>query len=296
MKASDPFRQPRFWWVKAIVGIVIGLAGVSVSTVRADLTGRYSGNDGGTYFLRQIDDRIYWYGEARTGSRPAWANVFSGRLREGRISGRWADLPNGRMAGYGRLVLAVEQQGTVLRALEKTGGLNGSRWVRQPAAAPPPLRPATPSANQDCVGIDPGAVHLHHANGHWKLIDGSRWLFDFGTDRSAAQRALQVIVHYRMNRSCFVGRPNSSFGYLLAKGGAPTGPMAGEDCVAFDPATLRVSRTNDRWKIVADRRWLFDLGASEADAQKALTIIRRYGFNRSCFVGRPNAPFAYLRR
>jgi hypothetical protein len=81
-----------------------------------------------------------------------------------------------------------------------------------------------------------------------------------------------VIRHYRLDRACFVGRPNPSFAYMLAKGGSPTGAMAGEDCVAFDPETLKVGNIQGRWKIVSGRRWLFDFGGNETDARRPLPL------------------------
>ena len=283
--------------IKVVLFAIVMLAAAPVSGVRADLTGRWSCNDGGTYYLRQTGSTLYWYGEAGAGRQPAWANVFSGRIRDDRVTGRWIDVPKGRSSGSGNLVLAIEGEGAVLRSVEKSGGFGGSRWVRQPTATTAaPLPPAKPSGNEDCVGFDSSSVQLRQVNGRWKLVDGDHWLFDFGSDRAAAQKALQVIVHYRMNRSCFVGRPDPSFTYLLAQGGVPTGPMAGEDCLAFDPAKIRVSKIKDRWKIVEGRRWLFDFGSNAAEARQTLAVIRRYGFNQSCFVGRPQADFTYLRR
>jgi len=298
MIGSDPIKTVLTRRIKALLYAVLILAAVPVSAARTDLTGRWSCNDGGTYYLRQTGSTVHWYGEAGTGRQPAWARVFSGRIADGRINGRWTDVPKGRSAGSGSLVLVIEKQGTVLRALEKTGGFGGSRWVRQPAeaAAPRRFQQSQTSEGEDCVNFDPAAIRLRQVNGRWKLVEGSRWLFDFGTDRAAAQMALQVIERYRMNRSCFVGRPDPSFTYLLAKGGIPAGPMAGEDCLAFDPLRIRVSKIQKRWKIVEGRHWLFDFGKNEGEARHALAIIKRYGFTRSCFVGRPKAEFTYLRR
>ena len=298
MIGSDPMKTVFPRRVKALLYAVFIFAALPVSAARADLTGRWSGNDGGTYYLRQTGSTLHWYGEAGTGRQPVWAHVFSGRIADGRINGRWTDVPKGRSSGSGSLVLAIEKQGTVLRALKKTGGFEGSRWVRQPAAAPPPrrLQQARPLGGEDCVNFDPAAIRLRQVNGGWKLLAGSHWLFDFGADRAAAQKALQVIERYRMNRSCFVGRPDPSFTYLLAKGGIPAGPMPGEDCLEFDPLSIRVSKIQNRWKIVEGRHWLFDFGKNEGQARRVLAIIKRYGFTHSCFVGRPKAEFTYLRR
>ncbi|MCK4418670.1 hypothetical protein KAV79_02580, partial [Candidatus Aerophobetes bacterium] len=132
--------------------------------------------------------------------------------------------------------------------------------------------------------------------GRWKIVDGSHLMFDFGNKRNEAERALQVIKHYRMNQSCFVGRPDPSFQYLLVSGRAPIGSFEGEDCVSFNPNTAEVRYINGRWKIVDGSHWVFDFGNKESEARQALAIIKKYGFRFSCFVGRPDPSFKYLRR
>jgi len=84
--------------------------------------------------------------------------------------------------------------------------------------------------------------------------------------------------------------------YLLVSGNAPVGSMRGEDCVAFNPNTTTVQSTNGRWKIVDGSHLLFDFGVRKSEAMMALEIIKRYEFTHSCFVGRPNPTFIYLRK
>ncbi|NTV98325.1 MAG: hypothetical protein HGA70_04095, partial [Chlorobiaceae bacterium] len=50
------------------------------------------------------------------------------------------------------------------------------------------------------------------------------------------------------------------------------------------------------WKIVDGSHWVFDFGGKEAEARAAFAIIKKYGFTRSCYVGRPNPSFQYLRK
>ena len=69
-----------------------------------------------------------------------------------------------------------------------------------------------------------------------------------------------------------------------------------EDCVSFDPRKAEVKQINGRWKIVDGSHWLFDFGDKRDEAETALWIIKKYGFTHSCFVGRPDASFFYLRR
>ena len=99
-----------------------------------------------------------------------------------------------------------------------------------------------------------------------------------------------------MTQSCFVGRPHPSFQYMLASGRAPYGSYGGEDCISFNPKTAEVKNISGRWKIVDGSHWMFDFARNESEAREALAIIKKYGFNRSCFVGRPNPSFQYMRR
>jgi hypothetical protein len=176
-----------------------------------------------------------------------------------------------------------------------------------PPGFPPGLPPGLPTeqpteeptevpTKEDCVSFNPQTARVAQIRGSWKIIDGRHWLFDFGQKRPEAEQALRIIKHYGMNQSCFVGRPRPSFQYLLVSGNAPEGGMPGEDCVAFDPQWVSVVQIKGSWKIVDGRHWLFDFGANKDEAMMALEIIKRYGFTHSCFVGRPNASFTYLRK
>ena len=152
-----------------------------------------------------------------------------------------------------------------------------------------------PPIKEDCVSFNPRTAEVKQINGSWKIVDGSHWLFDFGNKSDEAKQALAIIKHYRMNQSCFVGRPDPSFQYMLVSGRAPQGSYPGEDCVSFNPRTAEVKQINGRWKIVDGSHWIFDFGNKRDEAELALLIIKKYGFTKSCFVGRPDASFTYLK-
>lgn len=283
------------------------------SALAADLTGTWQADDGGTYYLREMNGTLHWYGEERA-RNPRWANVFQGRIGRDRIKGTWMDVPKGRTKGHGELVLLIRDHGRVLVASRKTGGFGGSRWTRMGhrarAAAPqavPQIAPQTaqrqamrpqpqPGFSEDCVSFDPSQIVVQWVNGHWKIVEGDHWLFDFGNKRDEASSTFRIIRHYNLNQSCFVGRPNPSFTYMLSDGRAPAGSVRGEDCVTFDPNQIQVRQFNGRWKIVEGNQWLFDFAGNRAEAQQSAAIIRKYDFSRSCFVGRPNPSFSYMRR
>jgi hypothetical protein len=160
----------------------------------------------------------------------------------------------------------------------------------------PTEEPTEVPTKEDCVSFNPQTARVVPMRGSWKIVDGRHLLFDFGQKQTEAQQALRIIQHYGMNQSCFVGRPQPSLQYLLVSGNTPEGSMPGEDCVAFNPQTTTVQRINGRWKIVDGSHWLFDFGDNRSEAMAALKIIKRHGFTQSCFVGRPNASFTYLRK
>ncbi len=149
---------------------------------------------------------------------------------------------------------------------------------------------------EDCISFNPATAQVKFVSNDWKIVDGSHWMFSFGTKKTEAEQALRVIKHYGMNQSCFVGRPGPSFQYLLRSGTAPAGALAGEDCVSFNPNTAEVKKINNDWKIVDGNHWMFSFGNKEDEARQALAIIKKYGFTRSCFVGRPDPSFTYMRK
>jgi hypothetical protein len=92
------------------------------------LTGRWLCDDGGSYFVRQIGNEIWWHGLSRDGGA-TWSNVFHGRLDGRHVNGRWADVPQGRIQGSGELTLQVFGNNQ-FKATRKTGGFGGSEWTR----------------------------------------------------------------------------------------------------------------------------------------------------------------------
>jgi len=68
-----------------------------------------------------------------------------------------------------------------------------------------------------------------------------------------------------------------------------------EDCIAFNPATTEVKNISGSWKIVDGSHWILDFGGNKAEADQALSIIKHYGLDSQCFVGRPDPSLTYWR-
>lgn len=295
-------------------------SGVSIAD---DLTGRWRGSDGGIYYLSQVGDRIYWYGQDSR-RRPVWSNVFTGRLRGRNIRGHWSDVPKGHTQGHGRLELQIRRRGGVLRVTYQTGGFSASRLrrIRGPRSdqyyqdnsdydfnpqydrfdAEPDggggydgLRDATTSKNE-CFRFNPRRLTLRKINGHWLLVSGNYFLEDFGRHRRRASQALSIVRHYRMNEFCSVGGPGSDFRFLLSSGRSPQGRFTNEYCADFRRNRLRMRRFGRNWKVGDDSFWLFEF-SNRSDANHALQLLRKHRFRYACYVGDPpERHFRYLRR
>jgi hypothetical protein len=148
---------------------------------------------------------------------------------------------------------------------------------------------------EDCIRFDPQLFevtldnmgYLIHHQGHRLL------LFD---RESEAHQTLDILRHYGVNLSCYVGRPNASMTYFLSDGQAPAGARDGEDCIAFDRERLAVIRTDAGWQLYKDDQPWMDFGSSRNQAELALAIIDQHEFDFQCFVGRPDSSFSYWRR
>ncbi|MBP8239448.1 MAG: hypothetical protein KAX50_05785, partial [Saprospiraceae bacterium] len=69
----------------------------------SDLTGLWKDDNGSSYQIRQVGDKVWWYMEGA----PTVNNVFSGNISGNTISGEWVDLPGGRLRNIGTLQLRI---------------------------------------------------------------------------------------------------------------------------------------------------------------------------------------------
>ena len=94
----------------------------------ADLSGTWRCDDGGTYYIRQVGNSIYMFGE-RAAENPQWSNVYRGKVAGDMVTGNWMDVPKGRTSNTGSLTLKIASDNT-LSVVQKTGGFGGSKWTR----------------------------------------------------------------------------------------------------------------------------------------------------------------------
>jgi hypothetical protein len=100
----------------------------------ATLSGTWAGPDAGTYYVRQIKDRIWWLGLSVDQGR-AFANVFSGYVQPGGVVGSWADVPIWARASQnsGEITLqgafCTRQPGSANSTCDQNAALNKANWM-----------------------------------------------------------------------------------------------------------------------------------------------------------------------
>jgi hypothetical protein len=98
------------------------------TALQPDLTGVWSCDDGGTYYIRQSGDSVWWFGEPST-DPVFWSNVANGTIKGRTVSLVWSDVPKGCNLNKGTLILDIISKDSLL-ATEETGGFGGSTWTR----------------------------------------------------------------------------------------------------------------------------------------------------------------------
>ena len=127
----------------------IGCATADPADVGA-LTGAWSGDDGGVYYIRQVGDCVWWFGTAvadidpgKTG-QSGFSNVAAGRVDGTEMGLEWADLPLGNILGGGGLTVTIDEGGDTLRVTEQRGdwGADLKSLTRIKANATPSASPS----------------------------------------------------------------------------------------------------------------------------------------------------------
>jgi len=106
--------------VRRLVTLLTGalLLGVCASAAAAkELNGYYEADNGGAYFVRQIGNDVYWFGEDPNG---AWANVLIGTISGNKITARFWDVPKGRTQSLGDLILQIQNDDSLIKLSSST--------------------------------------------------------------------------------------------------------------------------------------------------------------------------------
>ncbi|MEJ7766636.1 MAG: M12 family metallopeptidase [Chitinophagaceae bacterium] len=147
---------------------------------------------------------------------------------------------------------------------------------------------------EDCITFNPANVIAKQSGSIWLVVDGSHSMFS-APNKPEADMIVKIIKYYGVNKSCFVGRPNPSFQYLLKNNSSPFGGMVGEDAIGFNPASLTLTAEGSQYVMKSGTSRMF-MFPNKTEGEMAISMINKYGFNKTCYVGRPDASLQYIRK
>ena len=110
-------------------------------------------------------------------------------------------------------------------------------WLNDSGGAPTGSMP-----DEDCIPFDRDHIQVVQVGDHWKIVEGTHWLMDFGPGQGNAVAALHFIRMYRFDSMCFLGRPGPSMTYFKTNGRRP------QIVVQIDPRRLDVTLDEPSWR------------------------------------------------
>ncbi len=252
-------RSPAQQAVSATTSIKVTQSGDQITME----VGGFAGVSAATIFKGKVGNNrfsaVWWYQGSDHETKVVWGTVSGNRLQGRLIYPRVADR-SGLVPGWVEVTFSAEK-----------------------AAA----------LTEDCLAFNPNRVQVQRRGSRWILMDGASSMKAFDV-QNEAMRAREIIRFYDLNQHCFVGRPDPSLEYWLVKASAPSGALSNEDCIGFNAANLRLSQEGGRW-LMADGNNRLYMFPNRQEAEQALAVIRKYGFSRTCYVGRPDPSMTYFR-
>lgn len=199
---------------------------------------------------------------------------------------------------------------TVQNPSANTPGSKGNP-IAQPLQLPLPQP-------ENRISINVNDLTLKRVAGAWQLWVGHRMLRDFGDRENDARDAHRVFRDLRPTEWVTIGGPQPVIEYGLVNGRPPVaaGPPGAEQpqglsasvvgdrplvsgtgakaIIPIDLRTVRVEAVRGVWCLRDDNAIHANFGPNKTDAEQALAVVQRYGFNRVGIVGSPAPVMTYL--
>ena len=196
-----------------------------------------------------------------------------------------------------RLVLAVGLTLVASRGRAQTapGGVSAAQGVppRPHGLEAYPSRELTPPTGAESrrprpealTSFDPATLELSWNEGHWSVNAAGRPLKDFGRRAEDARQAWHLMRELRLNQRGTIGAPQPVLEYWLTDGRPPQVLPRGVRMLSIDLAGLHVEQAQGNWVVREPGRPLFSFGSHKEEAELALAVLRKYGFNQVGVIG-----------
>lgn len=154
--------------------------------------------------------------------------------------------------------------------------------------------PAADTAGEQLTKFRPDETVVRLRDNRWQLWSGPTMLKDFGAKRDDAYEARRLVADMNLTERGYVGAPQPVMEYWLSEGKAPAPTNGSRNVVQFDLGQLRTEQFEGGWVVRDDRLILFNFGPAKADAERALGLVKRHGFNELAVVGIPDPSMVVL--
>ena len=128
----------------------------------------------------------------------------------------------------------------------------------------------------------------------WQVWNAGTVFKDFGNNAEDAADMFRTLRELRPTEWASIGTDRAIVDYGLTDG--KTAPNAGfpKSHLQMDPRTTRAEQVRGVWCLRDDANILLNFGTHQADAEQALAVMHKYGFNRVGFIGKSTPPLAYF--
>jgi hypothetical protein len=123
MNLTHPFIAHRtLILVLSLLFVVVAAfaAPASAASSPIDLNGTWSAGNLGTFFIRQIGNEVWWFGEDDP-LTPTWSNIAHGFIEGKIVKLKWIDVPKGTSQLQGTVEFEIKYPDRIVRTAE-TGG------------------------------------------------------------------------------------------------------------------------------------------------------------------------------
>lgn len=118
----------------SIITIILIISNGFIATASAEcllneLSGVWKGNDGGTYYVQQDGNKVWWIGASNFREGTGFSNVFEGQRDGNLVTGKWAGVPMGKTRNNGELSVIcnyVNGGDDTLTITSSSGGFGGT--------------------------------------------------------------------------------------------------------------------------------------------------------------------------
>lgn len=162
-----------------------------------------------------------------------------------------------------------------------------------PAQGPTDWNPAAPGdevrlpQKEKAVRFEGSTVTVRKFQDGWQIWSGGVMLRDFGRSQADAEEAVKVIRELRTTEWVGIGsgRPLVEYGLTNGKPHMPT--FTPKVTAAIDLRSVRADNIRGVWCLRDDATIHVNFGREKEDAEQAVAVIRKYGFNRLAAIGTP---------